>query len=162
MCRKSNSPPPNIARRPGIPAGVEFTTKPQLAQDILADMIADATIPPWIAGDEIYGRSPKLRTFLDDNGTGYVMRVGCAFTAEVHTRPGMRADAAVATHLDWAQAPAPMAGLLGDRLERRTRLRVGPVWPPPVPSIFCRSASTGSPASWPTTTATSRPGGRSP
>ncbi|MCU1682346.1 MAG: hypothetical protein JWQ81_3085, partial [Amycolatopsis sp.] len=27
----------------GIPAGVEFMTKPQLAQDILADMIADAT-----------------------------------------------------------------------------------------------------------------------
>ena len=63
----------------GVPAGVEFTTKPQLAQDILAEMIVDSTIPPWIAGDEVYGRSGKLRTFLEDNGIGYVMRVGCAF-----------------------------------------------------------------------------------
>jgi SRSO17 transposase len=83
----------------GIPAEVEFTTKPQLAQDILADMIADATIPPWIAGDEVYGRSGKLRTFLEDNEIGYVMRVGCAFTVEITPGQRMRADAAVATHL---------------------------------------------------------------
>jgi SRSO17 transposase len=83
----------------GIPADVEFTTKPQLAQDILTDMIADATIPPWIAGDEVYGRSPKLRTFLEDNRTGYVMRVGCAFTVEVTPGQRMRADATVSTHL---------------------------------------------------------------
>jgi SRSO17 transposase len=83
----------------GIGADVEFTTKPQLAQDILADMIADATIPPWIAGDEVYGRSGKLRAFLADNGIGYVMRVGCAFTVEVRPGQRMRADAAVAAHL---------------------------------------------------------------
>ncbi len=83
----------------GIPADVEFTTKPQLAQDILADMIADATIPPWIAGDEVYGRSGKLRTFVEDNEIGYVMRVGCAFTVEPAPGQRMRADAAVATHL---------------------------------------------------------------
>ncbi|MFF0146188.1 transposase [Amycolatopsis sulphurea] len=83
----------------GIPAGVEFRTKPQLAQDMLADMIADATIPPWIAGDEVYGRSGKLRSFLEDNGTGYVMRVGCALVAEVSPGRRIRADAAVAAHL---------------------------------------------------------------
>jgi SRSO17 transposase len=83
----------------GIPAGVEFKTKPQLAQDILADMIADQTIPPWIAGDEVYGRSGKLRAFLTDNGIGYVMRVGCALTVELPSGERMRADAAVSTHL---------------------------------------------------------------
>jgi SRSO17 transposase len=83
----------------GIPAGVEFTTKPQLAQAILADMVADGTIPPWIAGDEVYGRCGKLRTFLADNGIGYVMRVGCAFGVELVAGRTMRADAAVATHL---------------------------------------------------------------
>jgi len=83
----------------GIPADMEFTTKPQLAQDILADMIADATIPPWIAGDEVYGRSGELRTFLEDNEIGYVMRVGCVFTVEVTPGQRIRADAAVATHL---------------------------------------------------------------
>nr|WP_233574178.1 IS701 family transposase [Amycolatopsis panacis] len=83
----------------GVPDDVEFATKPQLAADILAEMIADATIPPWIAGDEVYGRSGKLRTFLEDNGIGYVMRVGCAFTLEVTPDQRMRADAAVAAHL---------------------------------------------------------------
>ncbi|MDX8048520.1 IS701 family transposase [Lentzea sp. BCCO 10_0798] len=79
--------------------GLEFKTKSQLARDILADMIADKTIPPWIAGDEVYGRAGKLRTFLEGNGIGYVMRVGCAFTIELPTGERMRADAAVTTHL---------------------------------------------------------------
>ena len=83
----------------GIPAEVGFKTKSQLAQDILADMIADESIPPWVAGDEVYGRAGKLRTFLADNGIGYVMRVGCAFTLELPTGERMRADAAVAAHL---------------------------------------------------------------
>lgn len=83
----------------GIGPDVEFKTKSQLAQDILADMIADATIPPWIAGDEVYGRAGKLRTFIADNGIGYVMRVGCAFTIEVRPGQRIRADTAVTTHL---------------------------------------------------------------
>jgi SRSO17 transposase len=83
----------------GIGPDVAFKTKPRLAQDILADMIADQSIPPWIAGDEVYGRSGKLRTFLEGNGIGYVMRVGCAFTLTLPTGERMRADAAVATHL---------------------------------------------------------------
>lgn len=70
----------------GIPATVRFKTKSQLARDILADMIADKSIPPWIAGDEVYGRAGKLRTFIQDNGIGYVMRVGCAFTTELPHR----------------------------------------------------------------------------
>jgi SRSO17 transposase len=83
----------------GIDADVEFKTKPRLAQDILADMIADATIPPWIAGDEVYGRSGKLRAFLAGNGIGYVMRVGCAFTIEPRPGQRIRADTAVTTYL---------------------------------------------------------------
>lgn len=83
----------------GIPAEVEFKTKSQLARDILADMIADQTVPPWIAGDEVYGRAGKLRTFIQDHGIGYVMRVGCAFTTELPTGERIRADTAVTTHL---------------------------------------------------------------
>jgi SRSO17 transposase len=83
----------------GIPEDVTFRTKSQLAQDILTDMIADDTMPPWVAGDEVYGRSGPLRKFLQDNGIGYVMRVGCVFQAELAPGRRMRADAAVATHL---------------------------------------------------------------
>lgn len=83
----------------GIPAAVVFRTKSQLAQDILADMIADKSIPPWIAGDEVYGRAGRLRVFLESNGIGYVMRVGCAFTLEPRPGQRIRADTAVTTHL---------------------------------------------------------------
>lgn len=83
----------------GIPADVVFKTKPQLAQDILADMIADQTIPPWAAGDEVYGRSGTLRAFLEGNQIGYVLRVGCAFTVQMASGRRLRTDAVVAQHL---------------------------------------------------------------
>lgn len=83
----------------GIGSDVEFRTKPQLAQDILADMVADHTVPPWCAGDEVYGRSGELRGFLENHEIGYVMRVGCAFQAELTPGTRMRADAVVAAYL---------------------------------------------------------------
>jgi SRSO17 transposase len=75
----------------GIPDEVEFATKPQVAVDILGDMVAERTMPPWAAGDEVYGRSGELRTFLQDNEVGYALRVGCAFHAEV--APGVKVRA---------------------------------------------------------------------
>lgn len=63
----------------GIPTDVVFKTKPQLAIEITADAIAEATMPPWAAGDEVYGRSARLRTHLEDHRIGYVLRVGSAF-----------------------------------------------------------------------------------
>jgi SRSO17 transposase len=83
----------------GIGEEVAFRTKPQLAQDILTDMIADQTMPPWAAGDEIYGRSSELRTFLQDHEIGYVLRVGCAFRTEVAPGLRLRTDAIVARYL---------------------------------------------------------------
>lgn len=79
----------------GVGDDVEFRTKPQLAIDLLTDMVADQTMPPWCAGDEIYGRSGELRTFCEDNGIGYVLRVGSAFHAELAPGVALRADAAV-------------------------------------------------------------------
>jgi hypothetical protein len=54
-------------------------------------MVADHTMPPWAAGDEVYGRAGELRTFIQDNEIGYVLRVGCAFHVEV--APGVKARA---------------------------------------------------------------------
>ncbi len=82
----------------GIGDELEFRTKPQLARDILADMVADGSMPPWAAGDEVYGRSGELREFLQDNEIGYVMRVGCAFHVEVAPGIKLRADEVVARH----------------------------------------------------------------
>jgi SRSO17 transposase len=77
----------------GIGDEVSFRTKPQLAIDILTDMVTDQTMPPWCAGDEVYGRSGELRRFCEDNNVGYVLRVGCAFHAELAPGTRGRADA---------------------------------------------------------------------
>src|SRR5439155_13849032 len=50
-----------------IPADVCFRTKPELAIDILTDMVADQMMPPWCAGNEVYRRSARLRGFCEEN-----------------------------------------------------------------------------------------------
>jgi SRSO17 transposase len=83
----------------GIPTDVVFRTKPQLAIDIITDALADQTMPPWCAGDEVYGRSSQLRRHLQDHQIGYVLRVGCAFTIDLNPVTRLRADTLAATHL---------------------------------------------------------------
>jgi SRSO17 transposase len=76
----------------GIGQDVVFKTKPQLAKDIVADMAADDTMPPWFAGDEVYGRSRELRDYLETQGVGYVLRAGCAFHAQLTPGATERVD----------------------------------------------------------------------
>jgi len=59
-------------------------------------MVADHTMPPWCAGDEVYGRAGDLRTFLEEHEVGYLLRVGCAFHAEAAPGVKTRADQWVA------------------------------------------------------------------
>lgn len=89
---------PDRRARLGVDADVTFRTKPQLAIDILADMVADHTMPPWCAGDEVYGRSGELRTFCEDHQIGYALRVGCAFHVELAPGRRLRADTAVTAY----------------------------------------------------------------
>jgi SRSO17 transposase len=42
----------------GVPEAVVFKTKPQLAVDILTDLHTAGALPPWVTGDEVYGRDP--------------------------------------------------------------------------------------------------------
>jgi predicted RNase H-like HicB family nuclease len=49
----------------------------------------------WVAGDEVYGGNPKLRSALEERKVGYVLAVACS--AEVTTGAGkFRADALAA------------------------------------------------------------------
>jgi SRSO17 transposase len=83
----------------GIGEDVQFKTKPQLAMDIVADMAADHTLPPWLAGDEVYGRSSQLRDYIETQGSGYVLRTGRDFLIEVTPGTSERADVLAAKHL---------------------------------------------------------------
>jgi SRSO17 transposase len=61
----------------GIPAGVEFATKPQLALDMVGDAL-DAGVPAgWVAADEVYGNDSTFRTGVQVRGLGYVLAVSC-------------------------------------------------------------------------------------
>jgi SRSO17 transposase len=106
----------------GIGDDVEFKTKPELAVEICRDMLAAATMPPWAAGDEVYGRSGDLRTVLEDHGVGYVLRVGKAFHVDLAPGVKLRADQAINKHLT-DQRSWQVAG--GTRFQRPAPLRLG-------------------------------------
>jgi len=102
--------------RLGIPAGLEFKTKPQLAIEITADAIADGTMPLWPAGDEVYGQPGELRGHLERHRTGYVLRVPRTFRVPLPGGRQMRADqlAAKIRPKWWQSASVP--GSKGDRV----------------------------------------------
>ena len=72
----------------GIPDEVEFATKPALARTMIGRAL-DAGVPAgWVAGDEVYGADPQLRTELQTRGVGYVLAV--ATNHRVSTGAGVR------------------------------------------------------------------------
>jgi SRSO17 transposase len=100
----------------GIPKGVQFATKPALAQQMILAAL-DAGVPAsFIAGDEVYGADRTLRAALADRGVGYVLAV-----ARNHRIPGpigsVRADEVTADlpQRSWQQLPAGL-GTKGPRL----------------------------------------------
>jgi SRSO17 transposase len=70
---------PATARAMGLPAGLAFRTKGQLAIDICADAAADGVGFDFVCGDEVYGNSAELRKFCEDRRQGYVLRVRSTF-----------------------------------------------------------------------------------
>jgi len=64
----------DLARRgaAGIPDSLEFATKPQLAMGQLGRLTAAGLPIRWVAFDEVYGRSEKLRTKAAKAGLAYV------------------------------------------------------------------------------------------
>jgi SRSO17 transposase len=78
----------------GLPPGLRFRTKGQLAIDICADAYADGISFDFIIGDEVYGASTELRDYLEARGQAYVLRVASNFT--VTLAGGMRITCAQA------------------------------------------------------------------
>lgn len=67
----------------GVPADIEFATKPALARTMITWAL-DAGVPArWVAGDEVYGADPQLREDLQKRGVGYVL-ASPATTASPH------------------------------------------------------------------------------
>jgi SRSO17 transposase len=59
----------------GVPAEVEFATKPALARKMISRALEAGTPARWVAGDEVYGADPQLRADLHQRRIGYVLAV---------------------------------------------------------------------------------------
>ena len=82
-------------RGAGVGDDVAFATKPELAWTMIA-RARDACVPfSWVAGDEVYGGNPKLRSRLEEHGIPYVMATACSDVIPM-AAGGMRADEAAA------------------------------------------------------------------
>ncbi|MFF1838832.1 IS701 family transposase [Streptomyces sp. NPDC058231] len=77
---------PNRCRAGGLGEETAFATKPELAARMIGRFLDAGHRAPWVAGDEVYGGNPRLRTALEERSCGYVLAVAC--THEVSTRAG--------------------------------------------------------------------------
>ena len=70
---------PVTALATGLPPGLRFRTKGQLAIDVLAEAYADGAVLDFTCGDEVYGSCTELREYLEARGQAYVLRVASSF-----------------------------------------------------------------------------------
>jgi len=62
-------------REAGIPDGVQFATKPELARAMLGRAL-DAGVPAaWVTADEAYGKDGRFRDWLEQRRAAYVLAV---------------------------------------------------------------------------------------
>jgi SRSO17 transposase len=66
---------PARCRAAGIPAGTVFATKPKLARRMITRTLDAGAPAGWVAGDEVYGADPGLRSDLETRKVGYVLAV---------------------------------------------------------------------------------------
>ena len=61
----------------GVPAGVEFATKPELALEMITNAAVARMPAAWAASDELYGDNGAFRAGVAKLGLGYVLAVSC-------------------------------------------------------------------------------------
>jgi len=73
----------------GVPEAVQFQTKPEIAVDLVKQVLADGVSPAPVLGDEVYGTSGEFRRELRRLGLEYFLNAGSelqAWTEPVRTR----------------------------------------------------------------------------
>src|SRR6266536_67399 len=112
-----------------IPDSVSFATKPELAKRMV-QRAQDAHLPiRWVVADTVYGHSPDLRVFLEEQGYAYAVAVPSIEVVCVQTRTGLLlSDVASLAKLalrarDW-QRLSQSLGTKGERLFDWARLPV--------------------------------------
>ena len=130
-------------RRAQVPEDTAFATKTEQGTDMVTGAITGGVQFAWLAGDEVYGRSSKLRAACEKAGKGYVLAVPVNFKAVTaagrkdaggpgRARPGRGAGrpapaggaarATVTTSGRWWRPASPRHWLLIRRKPHRPRL----------------------------------------
>lgn len=96
---------PGLRKQAGVPADVEFATKPELGRQILTDLHEEGRLPSWVTGDEVYGRDPGLREWLENPevGVGYVLGIPKSMRIKFTANTTARADSILKSLIaaDW-------------------------------------------------------------
>jgi SRSO17 transposase len=79
----------------GMPHGLAFATKPQLAARMITRALDAGVAASWVAGDEVYGANTALREQLERRAVGYVLAVARDHRAPTGIGP-VRCDALAA------------------------------------------------------------------
>jgi SRSO17 transposase len=121
-----------------IPEAVRFQTKPELGQQMIKRAQAAGLSIRWVVADTVYGHSPDLRSFLEDQDLAYALAVPSIEVVCVQTRAGLlltdvasiaqqafrarewqRLSQSLGTNgerlFDWARLPLVQAGTLDGR-----------------------------------------------
>ena len=69
--------------RARVPARTKFATKPALAAAMVTAAARARVLFSWVAGDEVYGRSGRLRRACEKAGKGYVLAVPVNFAVRL-------------------------------------------------------------------------------
>jgi SRSO17 transposase len=90
----------------GIPADLTFKTKPELAVDLVRDVLTRKVVPArWLAADALYGDSPAFRDAIAELGLWYFTEMACST-------------------LIWRRHPAVITPPWSGRGRKPTRLRL--------------------------------------
>src|SRR6267142_1209502 len=76
----------------GIPEGLSFATKPELAIAQVRRLVAGGLRVLWAAADEVYGRSGEFRAALRGLGLSYVVIIPCDYQVTFARNKVTRAD----------------------------------------------------------------------
>jgi hypothetical protein len=85
---------PERREKAGIPAGLAFATKPELAIEQARRVMASGIRVLWAAADEVYGRCSEFRDALRALGLAYVVIVPCSQVIMLAKGKTARADQA--------------------------------------------------------------------
>jgi SRSO17 transposase len=90
----------------GVPAEVQFATKPTLATRMLERAVDAGVQAGWLAGDEVYGADPDLRRWCRAHGLSYVLAVARSHRVVTGIGPRRAVDLAVRGDLRWQRVSA--------------------------------------------------------